>query len=123
MPLVPPPLFTAVRLLERGWHPDLLLLQDDGWTPLHCAAKHRHLELVRQLLDAGATVDAPGKVRPQFHITCHQLAADRPIHSLLYHVNYEGVGGFDIWRQLKRQLRRELPLYYRNATADAGARV
>jgi ankyrin repeat protein len=39
----------------------------DGWTPLHRAAENGRKEVVRQLLGAGAAVDAATKVGP-----CHQ---------------------------------------------------
>jgi hypothetical protein len=35
-----------------------------GWTPLHWAARNGHLEVVEQLLAAGAVADATNEVRP-----------------------------------------------------------
>jgi hypothetical protein len=56
-------------------HPDLphlgLLLQW-GWTPLHRAAWSGHKEVVRQLLRAGATVEAVEKVIPSPQAPQHQ---------------------------------------------------
>jgi hypothetical protein len=54
----PPPSLTVPSV----WA--LLLHLQDGWTPLHGAAAFGLLEVVRQLLGAGASVDAVDKVRP-----------------------------------------------------------
>jgi hypothetical protein len=44
------------------------LLLQDGWTPLHCAARAGYTEVVEQLLNADAFVDAADNVRhPPIH--------------------------------------------------------
>jgi ankyrin repeat protein len=42
------------------------MLLQEGWSPLHIGAMIGDLEVVRQLLGAGAAVDAVDKVRPPF---------------------------------------------------------
>lgn len=46
----------AVRLL-LGAHADANAADADGWTPLAFAARFGHLDIVKELLDAGARVD------------------------------------------------------------------
>ena len=56
----------------------LLLLLQDGYTPLHGAAEGGRLEVVKALLGAGAAVDAVTAVQPpplssplaQHHVVC-----------------------------------------------------
>ncbi len=45
----------------------VITLLQDGWTPLHIAAQHGHVEVERLLLDKGANKEAAsnvGAVRP-----------------------------------------------------------
>jgi hypothetical protein len=46
----------------------LLLLLQDGRTPLHLAAEKGHLDVVELLLGAGAAANATDKVRPPLHV-------------------------------------------------------
>lgn len=52
----------AVRLL-LGAHADPNAADADGWTPLAFAARFGHLDIVKELLDAGARVDPRDCVR------------------------------------------------------------
>lgn len=57
----------AVRLLV-GAGADACAADADGWTPLAFAARGGHLPVVKELLEAGAVVDARDCVRkiPRF---------------------------------------------------------
>ena len=39
----------------------LLIIRKDGWTPLHCAANAGHLNVVKHLVDSGASTKAETK--------------------------------------------------------------
>ena len=43
------------KLIELG--ADLGATDQDGWTPLHCAAAEGHLDVMKELIDAGAPVN------------------------------------------------------------------
>ena len=53
-------LMTMSRVLMMEFH---WLMMQDGWTPLHAAAKSASVDVVRVLLAAGAYVDATTHVR------------------------------------------------------------
>ena len=36
----------------------IVICQKDGWTPLHCAANAGHLDVVKHLVDSGASTKA-----------------------------------------------------------------
>jgi hypothetical protein len=55
----------------------LLHRVQDGWTPLHAAAREGHLECMQLLADRGAEIDAADKASPTLQLHHHKSVCSR----------------------------------------------
>jgi ankyrin repeat protein len=81
---------SADRVISNHPHPDIppggaAAALQDGRTPMHLVAKTGHLEVVRQLLGAGALADAADEVGPPPHMmdASSAVAWQLPGHGVL----------------------------------------
>ncbi|KAG2448135.1 hypothetical protein HYH02_006720 [Chlamydomonas schloesseri] len=89
----------VVQLLHQGVNPNIY--DKDGWTPLMCAARHGHVEVVAALLDAEAN---PNTRSQQDGCTAMLLAArhghSRVVSLLLQGGAEPGIAASDGWTPL-----------------------
>jgi ankyrin repeat protein len=81
----------VTSILDTGIDPNAIA--DDGYTALHCAAKTGQVEIMRLLLDNGATVD-PCNARTKWRRPIHEAVSAK--HSAAFAILLEA--GADLWK-------------------------